>query len=230
MTEQLSEARRLVENVIPPQRDNIRAGLAALGSHEDVGEVVRLVLDMRDSTPLTGMPQWREIGRQAGLEPGEVIGAGTLVTVIATLFTSVDLDPETAYDVISDPELGLLDGASAEQERAARAIVDELAGMREEVSRKVVHAALARRALPLAWDVDFDIDVRLSFRDGEVFTGLPVVIAEIETTASDERFRFQMTEEQVESLVRRLEGELNDLRSTRRWLGAFQSKGGGSDG
>ena len=79
-------------------------------------------------------------------------------------------------------------------------------------------ASLARSGVPLLWDIDFDLDVRLAFQEDTVVASLPVILVEIETIASDERFRFQMTEDQATRIASGLVAQIHRLQAVEKIL------------
>jgi hypothetical protein len=79
-------------------------------------------------------------------------------------------------------------------------------------------SSLATRLLPAFSNLSSAIDIRLDFEKDQVVIAVPVALIHIDTDASEEQLRFQMTKRQIEGMVEDLKRVLTRLDAAEKWM------------
>jgi hypothetical protein len=104
-----------------------------------------------------------------------------------------------------------------ENEATARMIAEFICASRMELDLAVERAQIAGQILPSFATLDFAVDVRLRIANGRVKTAVPIFVVHIDTDTEDHLW-FQMTQGDVQELIKKLTKALEDVEAAQAFL------------
>jgi hypothetical protein len=202
-----------IQQLPPSTRAFIREGLGLLAKHPPVSPeaLFEAAVATSDST-LT--PDHETLASTLGTPKPDVM---TLVGAAAFLLTVMTDRGESAEEVVSAIRTAKL--LESEGDDPFIGFCKFVEKRRADLSLHRRRADLAQAVLPSLARVAIATDLRADFTErARSPLVVPVVVVHLATDAYGSNFWFQMTREEAEDLLRRLDREVQNLKKAEEWL------------
>ena len=165
-----------------------------------------LIKALEDAAPYPSNIELDPILDSLGLEGT----AGTaLLNATRFILGVITLRDDSPGDVVAAAcESQLLDAADRD---AITEFSELVARTRSELRKSLSVGTLSHAIFPSLLLFEVKVDLRLDFAEGKVTTAAPILIAHIDTDASEKELWFQMTYSQLVALEQKLKKGLEDL-------------------
>jgi hypothetical protein len=169
-----------------------------------------------------GTTNEEQLAKSLAISVEDATGAVAAMGLFSALTSTGDENPENVLQGMIDA--GLI---SDSMKPAVQRLLPKIAQLKPSVKKAVTRQRLIDAVLPSFEDFDAELDVRIG---GKEHAGLavPVAVALLDTDARDQRLWFQLTKEDVESLIEKLNELLKRFKDAEDFIAKLPPAAGGS--
>lgn len=163
-----------------------------------------------------------QLARDLGISVEETTSAVASLGMFSSLITSAE--KETADEIFQAVvDSGLI---SASEKPSLQRIVPKITQAKPEISKAIATQRLLDAVLPSFNDLDVVLDIRIGDKEhGGLGMAIPMAVAYLDTDTRDQRLWFQLSKEDVESMIEKLNDLLKRFREAEELVAKFPPGG-----
>lgn len=163
-----------------------------------------------------------QLAKELNISVDDATGAVASLGMLSGLSSTGD---ETAENVLQAMiESGLISDSAVP---VVRRILPNLVKIKPEVGKAITRQRLIDAVLPSFEDFDAELDIRIGSKEHAGLV-VPVAVAFLDTDSRDQRLWFQLTKEDVESLIEELNALLKRFKEAEDLIAKLPPAAGGS--